>query len=236
MGSITHRLQSALCRWATPVADRPFVSSGVEEELDLPSLHVKNGLGDELALPLDAHAVASLRSVAGSPDRDPSVAAVPGETASVVSSSGGDWATTLDELVAGPVAASLDMSPAAKMVAHLEALLVCAAGTGAVVPDGLPTVDGVFGSLLLTLPVVGGHRGGTLTVRYHGTELRIAGDVAGGDSPLWWSAYYADAAATLEQPSVGTRVILVYSLGYLGGGELAPPPSPWAAVRRAVIA
>lgn len=33
-----------------------------------------------------------------------------------------------------------------------------------------------------------------------------------------------------------TLVHLVYSLVYMGGGGLAPPPSPWAAVRRAVIA
>ena len=70
---------------------------------------------------------------------------------------------------------------------------------------------GMFGTMILQVPIKGGHQGGSLVVEHCGKVKRFAFD-AKSDQNYFLTAFYADCQHQLEEITHGWRLTLVFNL------------------------
>ncbi|KXZ52696.1 hypothetical protein GPECTOR_9g742 [Gonium pectorale] len=94
---------------------------------------------------------------------------------------------------------------------------------------------GMFGTLVVQLPVAGGHKGGKLKVGHRG-DKRVWRTAAGSqEATLQCAAFYADCEHELRPVKSGLRMVLVYNLIWVGP-ETQPQPPPGKAVAAKALA
>eukprot|EP00198_Chlamydomonas_reinhardtii_P006327 XP_001695663.1 predicted protein [Chlamydomonas reinhardtii] len=148
-----------------------------------------------------------------------------------------DWDATLRRLTADVAAALLGVygGAAAGVEARLYKLLVYERGGHFRPHRDTEKEPGMFGSLLIQLPVAGGHNGGRLSV--HLQQEQVLWDTAAAATPpgavvtsggsgsdgasaavkppaavLQYAAFYADCEHELSEVESGLRVVLAYNL------------------------
>lgn len=142
------------------------------------------------------------------------------------------WSPVLGSVVASALT-SLGLSDAAaglSVQARLDKLVVYEVGG-----HFKPHVDsekepGMFGTLVVQLPVSGGHAGGSLRVRHKGEEFAF--DFSqGAEESFRWAAFFANCEHELTPVSAGARVALLYRLVRTTPGKTPAPVdnSPYAA-------
>jgi hypothetical protein len=243
------KLADALARVGTSeesssssVAPPTFAVCAVMDDVpaSAPAVTVE-GLG-LLALPLCAQQTAALRAVAepaapfgqGADDDDTAVRQVPAARLSVAPAS---WAPALARTVARAAAAmGIEDAAAIGVSARLEKLVLHEPSSGGGDRYFAPahkkaSAGGVFGTLLIQLPCVGGHVGGELLVQHEGRRVRVdfAKDSTQGDV-LPFAAFFAGCAHELAPLTAGVRLALLYSL------VRAPPGAPPAPIDGAAAA
>ena len=75
----------------------------------------------------------------------------------------------------------------------------------------------MFATMILQIPVQGGHKGGNLVLEHGGQTKRLPFDV-GSDEKFFLVAFYADCEHQLEQVTEGWRLTLVFNLVWKNGG------------------
>eukprot|EP00198_Chlamydomonas_reinhardtii_P011309 XP_001700646.1 predicted protein [Chlamydomonas reinhardtii] len=184
----------------------------------LPEIAVR-GVG-KLALPIDAGQAEDL-VFAGMPAPfgkgsktvlDPAVRkAIQIEAARVRFSQ--DWDATVRRLTADVAAALLGVygcGAVAGVEARLYKLLVYERGGHFRAHRDTEKEPGMFGSLLIQLPVAGGHTGGSLSVRLQQEE--VVWDTAAAAMPGAATTFFADCEHELSEVESGLRVLLAYNL------------------------
>ncbi|KXZ52699.1 hypothetical protein GPECTOR_9g745 [Gonium pectorale] len=202
--------------------------SGAERRL--PSLSVR-GMGP-VTLPLGRESAAALLS-AGSPAPyghglstvlDPEVRRSTQLDAAEVELDAG-WR---EEELAGIVAdacAALGVRSPSSVRAHLYKLLLYEPGGHFRPHRDTEKEPGMFGTLVVQLPVAGGHEGGELRVRHAG-QVRVWRTAAGSQEPaaLQCAAFYADCEHELTMITSGLRAALVFNLVRTAPGAVPRPP------------
>ncbi|KAG2437784.1 hypothetical protein HXX76_005404 [Chlamydomonas incerta] len=194
-----------------------FAVAGVDAG-PLPTVSVR-GVG-KLVLPIDAEQAEDL-VFAGTPapygkgantELDPQVRkAIQLEPGRVRFSA--DWDATLRRIKAGVAAALGIPGGGAGVEARLYKLLVYERGGHFTTHRDTEKEPGMFGTLLVQLPVAGGHTGGKLSISH--TGQRVEWDTAGSDAPasgVRYAAFYADCEHELAAVQSGRRVVLAYNL------------------------
>ena len=124
-----------------------------------------------------------------------------------VTVTGGVWCDTLADIVAR--AATGLGCPPAHTEAHLYKLLVYEPGGFFAAHRDTEKVDGMIGTMVLSLPVAGA--GGELIIRHKGRETVV--DLRSEEpSELAFAAFYADCIHETRPVSAGHRIALVYHL------------------------
>ena len=75
----------------------------------------------------------------------------------------------------------------------------------------------MFGTMILQIPVNGGHQGGHLVLEHSGKTKKFSFD-NGSDQKFFLTAFYADCEHQLEQVTQGWRLTLVFNLVWKNGG------------------
>ena len=115
--------------------------------------------------------------------------------------------------------------------AELYKVLIYEAGDFFVEHRDSEKVDGMFATLVVSLPAV--HRGGALVVQHQGLERRFELGVE-APSHVAWAAFYADCVHRLEPIESGHRLVLVYNLLLADAGSRPRVPDHQASVRSAI--
>ena len=138
----------------------------------------------------------------------------PGE----ISLGGGGWEKTVEELK--DAAAEGLGCPRDRLEAEFYKLLVYAPGGFFLPHRDTEKGEGMVGTLVASLPVAGGSRGGEIAVRHGERETSL--DMSDSDDPseIAWAAFYADCPHEVRPVTEGHRIALVFNLLLRNGGGL----------------
>ncbi len=126
------------------------------------------------------------------------------------------------------LALGLDEHQTAHVHANLYKLLLYEPGGHFAAHRDTEKEPGMFATLVVQLPVAGGHAGGVLTVRHGGRHVEWDSERGSSTcSDLQYAAFYADCEHELSAVTAGLRVVLVYNLVLQGQqGQGAPVRVP----------
>jgi hypothetical protein len=136
---------------------------------------------------------------------------------------GAAWEPVLARLTA-EVLAALGVAPSARagVVARLDKLVVYGEGGHFRPHCDTEKEPGMFATLVVQLPVAGGHAGGELRVEHAGERFEL--DTAAlSDDRFAYAAFFADCQHELRPITGGGRLVLLYNLVRQSGG---PPLAP----------
>ncbi|HMY06101.1 MAG TPA: 2OG-Fe(II) oxygenase, partial [Accumulibacter sp.] len=141
---------------------------------------------------------------------------------------GRHWAPDLARIVERSAVGLGVLEP---VTAELYKMLVYDAGSFFVSHRDTEKAPGMFATLIIVLPSV--FTGGELCIRHREREVCL--DLAPADpAELAFAAFYADCLHEVRPVTSGCRLVLVYNLIRLAGGELPRPPTYEAEVDRVV--
>ena len=138
----------------------------------------------------------------------------PGET----SLGGGGWEKTMEELK--DAAARGLGCPRDRLEAEFYKLLVYAPGGFFLPHRDTEKGEGMVETLVASLPVAGGSRGGEIAVRHGVKETSLDMSGSGDPSEIAWAAFYADCPHEVRPVTEGHRIALVFNLLLRNGGGL----------------
>ena len=138
----------------------------------------------------------------------------PGE----ISLGGGGWERTMEELK-DDAAQGLGC-PRDRLEAEFYKLLVYAPGGFFLPHRDTEKSEGMVGTLVASLPVAGGSRGGEIAVRHGAKETSLDMSGSGDPSEIAWAAFYADCPHEVRPVTEGYRIALVFNLLLRNGGGL----------------
>lgn len=123
------------------------------------------------------------------------------------------WAAALAHTVARAVAAlGVGNAAAQGIIAQLDKLILYESGGHFQPHKDTEKAAGMFATLVIQLPVVGGHEGGELVVRHCGRRVGVNFAATSKDTALHFAAFYADCTHELTPVTSGTRLALLYNL------------------------
>eukprot|EP00198_Chlamydomonas_reinhardtii_P007812 XP_001697149.1 predicted protein [Chlamydomonas reinhardtii] len=196
-----------------------FAVAGVDAG-PLPQIAVR-GVG-KVALPIDAEQAEDL-AFAGMPapygkgfntELDPNVRKATQLDPGRVRFSA-DWDATLRRITVGVAAALGVPGGGAGIEARLYKLLVYERGGHFKSHRDTEKEPGMFGTLLVQLPVAAGHTGGKLSISHLGQKVEwdtAAAATAAPASGIRYAAFYADCEHELSVVESGMRVVLAFNL------------------------
>jgi hypothetical protein len=237
------RLRTALDAVAE-AQEAPFMSCGDVRLADAAAALTLccDGVG-ALALPLSAAAVDALRAAAHRApfglDADTVVDAAVRDAwqldAASVHLDAAAWGPALLDRVLADAVAELGVPAACGVRAELYKLVLYEPGGHFKRHRDTEKAPGMFGTLVVQLPVAGGHTGAGLRVTHRGAEREVDFE-SGSDGFFITAAFYADCEHELLPVTTGRRVCLVYSLVAAAPGARLPGPGAAAAAARSELA
>ena len=123
--------------------------------------------------------------------------------------------------------AALGVDAVADVEARLHKLLLYQPGGHFVPHRDTEKEPGMFATLVVQLPVHGGHAGGTLRVSHRDERFEWASAEGSTDRNcgLQYAAFYADCEHELTAVTAGLRMVLVYNLVRLTAGTQLRAPT-----------
>lgn len=203
------------------------------------------GVG-RLALPLSADQAASLRAVAEPAPFGRGTETVVDEAvrralqvpAARLTVGPAGWAAALAHTVARAVAALGVANAAAQgITAQVDKLILYEPGGHFQPHKDTEKAAGMFATLVVQLPVEGGHEGGELVIRHCGQRVRVDFAASSKRTALHFAAFYADCTHELTPVTSGTRLALLYNLVRTKpSSEPLPAPADTSGVDAALCA
>lgn len=180
-GWVLDDVGSALRAWSASARPPPFAVGGSLAGFPYPSL--TDGGAGEMPLPLAAVDVRRLVAAAepapfgrgADTVVDPAVRVCQQVKAAAVTVGDDAWVARLAAHVRGPLAESLGIPPSAGVTPRRDKLVLYETGGFAKPHTDTEKEAGMVGTLVLQLPVVGGHTGGVLSVKHAGECLDFDG-------------------------------------------------------------
>jgi predicted 2-oxoglutarate/Fe(II)-dependent dioxygenase YbiX len=148
------------------------------------------------------------------------------------------WAAALAHTVARAVAAlGVGNAAAQGITAQLDKLILYESGGHFQPHKDTEKAAGLFATLVVQLPVEGGHEGGNLVIRHCGRRVRVNFAASSKHTALHFAAFYADCTHELTPVTSGTRLALLYKLVRTGPSrEPLPAPADTSGVDAALCA
>jgi predicted 2-oxoglutarate/Fe(II)-dependent dioxygenase YbiX len=209
-----------------------FAFSGTVDKVPAfaPAVTVE-GLG-RLVLPLCAEQAAALRAVAepapfgrgAETVLDEAVRRARQVPAARLTVAPASWSDALARTVARAAAAmGIEDAAAMGVTAQLDKLVLYEPGGHFAPHKDTEKAAGMFGTLVIQLPCVGGHAGGELAVRHQGRHVRVDFAKDSTRDVFPFAAFFADCTHELTPLTAGVRLALLYNLVHTTPGA---PPAP----------
>jgi hypothetical protein len=235
LDAVTGEQTPFVCETTLPLADRDSGRAAL-------TLRCDGVAGEPMALPLSADAVDALRAAAHRApfglDADTVVDTAVRDAWQLDASAvrlDAAWGPALLDQVLAEAVSELGVPPESAVRAQLYKLVLYEPGGHFKPHRDTEKAPGMFGTLVVQLPVIGGHTGADLLIRHRGTECTVDTE-SEAEEYIITAAFFADCEHELTAVTAGRRVCLVYSLIADVPGARLPSAAEAAIVARRDLA